>query len=285
MRVKARSLSFPDRAQSNANTDRRPGLSPARTRATDPRQCWRDQHCEARATSYMDRPPGMQRRAPDRLPSTNGGVSAGRPQTLARNELRACRPDERLTLAPARRSGSSATCAGDARTSSRATFSSSAAGPTAYGRWRSLGGPVPRRSFRRSRAVGSRSLDDRLKASRSLVRGVVLRHAGHRSSPWEDALGRCELACCGARQRYRASGRTRLTQLKQRSSGRFASLAYTPIGATCGVSRSGPGMVSIVSIALVNSIGSSSMSARGLNDGSAMTPCTRRRCIPKLPAS
>ena len=65
------------------------------------------------------------------------------------------------------------------------------------------------------------------------------------------------------------------------------------IGACCvcqagTVSRSsavGPGMVSMPSIALVNSIASSSMTARGLNDGSAMTPCTRRRCMPKLPAS
>ena len=47
----------------------------------------------------------------------------------------------------------------------------------------------------------------------------------------------------------------------------------------------GPGMVSMPSIALVNSMASSSMNARGLNDGSAITPCTRRRCIPKLPAS
>ena len=54
------------------------------------------------------------------------------------------------------------------------------------------------------------------------------------------------------------------------------------------VSRSsavGPGTVSMPSIALVNSIASFSMTARGLNDGSAITPCTRRRCMPKLPAS
>ena len=42
-------------------------------------------------------------------------------------------------------------------------------------------------------------------------------------------------------------------------------------------------IVSIPSIAFVNSIASSSMTARGLKDGSAMTPCTRRRCMPKLP--
>ena len=47
----------------------------------------------------------------------------------------------------------------------------------------------------------------------------------------------------------------------------------------------GPGTVSMPSIAFVNSIASSSMIARGLNDGSAMTPWTRRRCMPKLPAS
>src|SRR6266704_406437 len=41
-------------------------------------------------------------------------------------------------------------------------------------------------------------------------------------------------------------------------------------------------MVSIVSMALVNSTAVSSMSARGLKSGLASTPCTRRRCLPEV---
>src|SRR4051812_33572877 len=55
-------------------------------------------------------------------------------------------------------------------------------------------------------------------------------------------------------------------------------------GAASGRS-SGPGIVSMISIAFVYSIGSSSIIARGLNAGSLITPWTRRRCMPKLPAS
>ena len=44
-------------------------------------------------------------------------------------------------------------------------------------------------------------------------------------------------------------------------------------------------LVSMPSMPLVKSTGSSSMNARGLKVSSTMTPCTLRRCIPKLPAS
>ena len=49
--------------------------------------------------------------------------------------------------------------------------------------------------------------------------------------------------------------------------------------------RTGPGTVSMPSISLVNGMNSWFMTARGSNEGSAMTPWTRRRCMPKLPAS
>jgi len=47
----------------------------------------------------------------------------------------------------------------------------------------------------------------------------------------------------------------------------------------------GPGPVSMPSIALVNSMASFSTMPRGLKARSAITPCTRRRYMPKLPAS
>ena len=47
----------------------------------------------------------------------------------------------------------------------------------------------------------------------------------------------------------------------------------------------GPGIVSMPSIPLVKSTGSSSMKARGLKLSSTMTPWTLRRCMPKFPAS
>jgi len=49
--------------------------------------------------------------------------------------------------------------------------------------------------------------------------------------------------------------------------------------------RTGPGTVSIPSISLVNGMNSWFITARGSKPGSAMTPWTRRRCMPKLPAS
>jgi hypothetical protein len=49
--------------------------------------------------------------------------------------------------------------------------------------------------------------------------------------------------------------------------------------------RTGPGTVPMPSISFVNGMNSLSMIARGSYPGSAMTPCTRRRCMPKLPAS
>jgi hypothetical protein len=53
----------------------------------------------------------------------------------------------------------------------------------------------------------------------------------------------------------------------------------TPPATSCA------GMVSTVSMSLVNSTYSSSISARGLKSGLAMMPCTRRRCMPMLPPS
>ena len=93
-----------------------------------------------------------------------------------------------------------------------------------------------------------------------------------------------------------AERRTRLEHLADllghRHPSDWAAQIITAINATVPYdtlvddsSSVGPGIVSIPSISLVNSIASSSMIARGLNDGSAMTPCTRRRCIPKFPAS
>jgi hypothetical protein len=97
-------------------------------------------------------------------------------------------------------------------------------------------------------------------------------------------------ASCGGRRALEAlpdpSKRTRLTRWPVL--GALGQGKDEPSRQALTASRSsavGPGIVSMPSIAFVNSIASSSITARGLNVGSAMTPCTRRRCIPKFPAS
>jgi hypothetical protein len=49
--------------------------------------------------------------------------------------------------------------------------------------------------------------------------------------------------------------------------------------------RTGPATVPMPSMSFVNGMNSWFIIARGSYPGSAITPCTRRRCMPKLPAS
>jgi hypothetical protein len=155
--------------------------------------------------------------------------------------------------------------------------------------------PRQRRARRARTTAGSRQLGPAAVVSRLRLRGLdgLAELWACLVAALPPVLGAGERLACGLAARRagrRIGGHRSLLHGSPDDTARRRSATATRGWAerddqTPAPTTSWAGTVSIDSMLLVKSMGSSSMSARGLKSGRASTPCTRRRCMPKLPAS